>query len=149
MSHIVEPVGNPVFHFTSLQLMTVEFKRKKERKKQCSRNVTQHCGGAGRSRYIPCEILRNEKSARGPSLRLAASVGVGPPHKKYDYRTEHYCFRQSLLRLRPNRSSKEKERASLAFTWVFSSSSRKKKKEFPNTSDHQSVSLSPTVINSF
>lgn len=123
--------------------------KEKEQTKQCSRNVTQHCGGAGRSRYIPCEILGNEKKkARGPSLRLAASVGVGLPHKKYDYRTEHYCFRQSLLRLRPNRSSKEKERASLAFTWVFSSSSRKKKKRNFQIQNHQSVSLSPTVINS-
>ncbi|EFX89443.1 hypothetical protein DAPPUDRAFT_303225 [Daphnia pulex] len=31
MSHIVEPVGNPVFHFTSLQLLAVEFKRKKKK----------------------------------------------------------------------------------------------------------------------
>lgn len=32
MSHIVEPVGNPVFHFTSLQLLAVEFKRNKKQK---------------------------------------------------------------------------------------------------------------------
>ena len=43
----------------------------------------------------------HDRAANGP----LASVGVGPAQQSNDYRSKRCCFRQSLLRRQPNKSS--------------------------------------------
>lgn len=63
-------------------------------------------------------LRKNVRRINGALVFLAACVGVALHTQDNDYRSDPYCFRQSLFRRRANRSSdnNKKEKARAAFT---------------------------------